>query len=565
VLFAAFVAIVAVGLGLGLGLAPGRARLAGPLRTFALSAALTVVVLHLLPEAFGELGVTALLLFAATSVFSAWQRLARVFMGKGHDDGDGHVHSGLVAGYVGLLIHHVGDGLGLGAYASLPGGATAHADVMLALGAHTVPLVAVVAFAFRRTGGSRGALKAAAGLAGASLLGVALSGFAPSDAVEHYSAWIAALVAGLLVHVVTHDLGTDLPTNVGGRALDAVAAILGVVACVAGGVQAMGGHAEPVVTAFLDVTVILSLPVLVGAVLVAAVLGSKPGPIRRAAENAFGRSLGIDGLVVALWIDGWAQGALLFVGGVAVAAALGAFSKRFPEVEEKKAENIAPFLIRLDDFLGSSLAWIATALGLAAVILSSLPGLALSLSTPVAVLLAAAVALPARLPAGPAFVIVFALERQGLPQPAALVFALLAPAPGALELARFARRASARSALRMTGALVGVALVFGIVSAAGRNVIVPLIAPLFPNFKLRAAALVLAALALREVFSRGLRGALLEVFPSHDTASHTRPEGSADSHSSNDSHESHPSHDSHDSHDSPSPPAVDSPTPSNAS
>jgi hypothetical protein len=529
VLFAAFVAIVAVGLGLGLGLAPGRARLAGPLRTFALSAALTVVVLHLLPEAFGELGVTALLLFAATSVFSAWQRLWRVFFGKGHDDGDGHAHGGLVAGYVGLLIHHVGDGLGLGAYASLPGGATAHVDVMLALGAHTVPLVAVVAFAFQRSGGSRGALRAAAGLAGASVLGVVLSGLAPSDAVEHYSAWIAALVAGLLVHVVTHDLGRDLPMNLGGRALDAVAAALGVLACVAGGAEAMGGHAEPIVTAFLDVTAILSLPLLVGAVLVAIVTASKPGPLRRAAENAFGRSLGIDGLAVALWIDGWAQAGLLFVGGVAVAATLGAFLKRFPEPEEKKAANISPFLIRLDDFLGSSIAWIATAFGLAALLFSSLPGLALSLSTPVAVLLAAAVALPARLPAGPVLVIVFALEHQGLPQPAALVFALLAPAPGALELARFARRAGTRPVLRLTGALVGIVFFFGIVAAAGRNVLVPLIAPLFPDFKLRAAALVLAALALREVFLRGLRGLLLEVFPSHDTASHAHPADAAHS------------------------------------
>ncbi|HVR19524.1 MAG TPA: hypothetical protein VMS65_07505, partial [Polyangiaceae bacterium] len=68
-LLACAVAVIAVALGLALGLVPGgRSLIAGPLRTFALSAALTVVLLHLLPEAFSELGPLALALFAATSV-----------------------------------------------------------------------------------------------------------------------------------------------------------------------------------------------------------------------------------------------------------------------------------------------------------------------------------------------------------------------------------------------------------------------------------------------------------------------------------------------------------------
>jgi hypothetical protein len=85
VLIAAAIAVVAVALGLGLGLLPtGRARVAGPLRTFALSAALTVVLAHLLPEAFAELGVAALLLFAATSVLPAWFRLGQGLFGSHH-------------------------------------------------------------------------------------------------------------------------------------------------------------------------------------------------------------------------------------------------------------------------------------------------------------------------------------------------------------------------------------------------------------------------------------------------------------------------------------------------
>jgi hypothetical protein len=45
--------------------------------------------------------------------------------------------------------------------------------------------------------------------------------------------------------------------------------------------------------------------------------------------------------------------------------------------------------------------------------------------------------------------------------------------------------------------------------------------PPFPWSSSRLAFLVLAALALRAAFERGLRGFFLRVFPSHDTASHT--------------------------------------------
>src|SRR5687768_777303 len=101
VLLPAAVAVAAVALGLLLGLLPtGRARLAGPLRSFALAAALTVVVTHLLPEAFVELGAPALFVFAAATALSAWARVV------GRLAGGEHSHAGLKAGYLGLLGHH---------------------------------------------------------------------------------------------------------------------------------------------------------------------------------------------------------------------------------------------------------------------------------------------------------------------------------------------------------------------------------------------------------------------------------------------------------------------------
>ena len=55
VLLPAAVAVAAVALGLLLGLVPpGKVGLVGPLRTFALAAALTVVLTHLLPEALED-------------------------------------------------------------------------------------------------------------------------------------------------------------------------------------------------------------------------------------------------------------------------------------------------------------------------------------------------------------------------------------------------------------------------------------------------------------------------------------------------------------------------------
>ncbi len=130
--------------------------------------------------------------------------------------------------------------MGLGAY----GGAGGHVDldVLLALAVHTVPLVAVVTLAYRAQSGVRAACLRSAGLALASVVGVVASSSVSEEASHHFSAWVAAGVAGLLVHVVTHDLERDLPTGTGARLFDLAAALLGVIVTV--GASAMGGH-EP--------------------------------------------------------------------------------------------------------------------------------------------------------------------------------------------------------------------------------------------------------------------------------------------------------------------------------
>jgi hypothetical protein len=524
VLFAAALCVVAVALGLGLGLVPaGRARVAGPLRTFALSAALTVVLLHLLPEAFSELGALALLLFAATSVFPSWLGLARGVFGS-HHDAEGAVHGGLAAGYVGLLVHHVGDGLGLGAYASLPGGAREHADVMLALAAHTVPLVAVVAYAFQRAGGSRRALFGAAGLAGASVLGVLLSSTAPEALVTRYSAWVAALVAGLLVHVVTHDLGRDLPTSIGGRALDVVAAIAGVMTSLLGGEDSAGNHPGAFFTVAVRIPMSLALPVLAGCVLATLLTRGKKGTFRQALETAFGANLAVDGLFLATWMGGIVSGVLFAAGALLVTRAVSVFSPKHAEpvlpARDASAPEL-PWLIRLDDRMSESVPWIGAAFAFLALMASSFPERALeTLSLPVALALAVVVALPARVPTAAAVLIAAALARAGLRYEAALVFTLIAPAPGTAELSELAHHRGKGAALRLAFGIVGSALAVGCLAAVGQSFLASHTGPLFPMLTSPLALLVLAVLGVRAAFDRSLRGLLLQIFHSHDTASH---------------------------------------------
>jgi hypothetical protein len=147
----------------------------------------------------------------------------------------------LEAGFIGLLVHHVGDGLGIGAYAALPGGVLAHLDVILALIAHTVPLVAVVTLAYRSEYGLAVALRRVGALGLASALGVGVSFAVPAATLAAAAAWIGALVSGVLLHVVTHDWLEDLPKSEGARALDLGAAALGLSLVLLGGHEP--GHA----------------------------------------------------------------------------------------------------------------------------------------------------------------------------------------------------------------------------------------------------------------------------------------------------------------------------------
>lgn len=223
-LFALLVAVLSVLLGAALSFAPGASRgLLGYMRTFATLAAVAVVVTHLLPEALHTLGPLAILLF-----LGGWFAPALAhFVGQRSTAGR-PASAVLEAGYWGLVVHHVADGIGLGTYSRLPAAKGSHVDVIVALAAHTVPLIAVISLAYRSTFGARSAVVRSLGLALASVFGIALSSLVAAPTIEGFAPIIAAVAAGLLLHVVTHDLTEDPPLTLAARTLDLGVAALGV-------------------------------------------------------------------------------------------------------------------------------------------------------------------------------------------------------------------------------------------------------------------------------------------------------------------------------------------------
>ena len=220
------VAIGSVALGTALAVLPGVVRhVLGPARTFALAAALTVVGVHLLPEAASHIGMLAFGGLALGLVVPALaERIAvAVMSARG-----GALERGAVAVHVsfaGLLVHQVGDGMGLWAFA---GGARSSIDVALALGAHTVPLTMLVVLGPLAAGHRGLAFARALALALATCVGVGLGMLVPAALVARAEPWTAAVVSGLLVHVLWHDVRRDAPRTARARAVDLAAAALGV-------------------------------------------------------------------------------------------------------------------------------------------------------------------------------------------------------------------------------------------------------------------------------------------------------------------------------------------------
>lgn len=217
------------------------------MRTFAFAAAALVVFAHLLPEAVAEVGFPALVVFGASLALPALlERLAHARHGHGHLHGehaDDHA-PGLEIGYLGLLLHNFGDGLGIGALPS----AWARTEIALSVAAHTIPVVAIFVVAFASQRSTRAALVRAAFLAVAIAAGMLAASLVPDWFTGALEPWITAAIAGVLLHVIAHDWPADPAPSPLSRALDLVAiaaAVLLSLAQTESGVEAHAGAEVP--------------------------------------------------------------------------------------------------------------------------------------------------------------------------------------------------------------------------------------------------------------------------------------------------------------------------------
>jgi hypothetical protein len=253
-------------------------------------------------------------------------------------------------------------------------------------------------------------------------------------------------------------------------------------------------------------------PGIVIALVVAAVLGGLSTPLAvRWLAPLPAPALGLDGVACAVALGGGRFGLLFGVGLLLVtrAVALRADPNQPAAAAEHQAHGPLAAVSKLLPWLGAGV----LVAGLVRMVplgsLADVPrlwGLALVLF----------VALPSRMAACTAVLIAIALYERGLAPGATLAFALVAAAAATSTLGTPQQPSRGRAlwALLAT-ALVGVGVGATPTGSPAPTWSLP------PALGLAALAL-LGAVAVALVFFRGLRGVLLAVFPSHDTA--TAPE-----------------------------------------
>ena len=420
-LFALLVAVCSVLLGAALSFVPTTSRaVLGYMRTFATLAAVAVVVTHLLPEALRELGPLSILLFLA-----GWFAPALAhFVGQRSTSGRAQ-HAVLEAGYWGLVVHHVADGIGLGAYTRLPADQGSHLDVIVALAAHTVPLIAVVALAYRTTFGARSAVLRSLGLALASVFGIGLSSLVAAGTIERFAPVIAAVAAGPLLHVVTHDLTEDPAQTMLARSIDLLVAALGVAVSLLG----VWGSTDPATREFahglVQLTERTSLVILVALAAAAFSLRTAAARESKLASAALpARALGAESILLSIALFGFAAAGLRLL---ITAVAIGVFGT-LPTDHDDTGER-RHWRARASDALEHSGPWLALGLLIGALLLS-VPASALRhhlAGTSIELVIVALVANLTPVAAPAAVLIAAGLSGLGLGSGAILLFATLAP------------------------------------------------------------------------------------------------------------------------------------------
>jgi hypothetical protein len=229
------------------------------LRTFAVVAAVSIALVHLLPEAIADEGWWAL--SAAIAGLIAPAVLERMFpSSRGHTEQA--PSTALALGYAAVLAHQLGEGA---AVASLARAGELSPAIVLAIAAHTTPLAMVIAIRVlevkgEHNGGSRSMALALAGVALATGIGALIGTSVSSAQLDAVRPWILAGISGLLLHALAHDSVPPAP-SLRGRAVDALAGLAGLALAMTGvehdsWVARLGGTVRIVVTILLGAVVV---------------------------------------------------------------------------------------------------------------------------------------------------------------------------------------------------------------------------------------------------------------------------------------------------------------------
>lgn len=240
----------------------------GAARTFALAAAGVIILAELVPSAIEGLGPLAMVVVAAGVVLPlALTRVIRATSARAAP------HLGFEAGYAALWVHQLVDGLQMGAL-----GSTLGTGVVLALASHGAPLVAAAVVACADHRDRAWALRRGLALVAAGALGIVVGSSVDPAWLAPIDPWLKAAVAGLLLHVLAHDLGAELPTTPFAKGLDLLALVAGVwlpLALLPPGHDHLGPDTS---TALASLTV-AAAPMFVVAVALAAIAGRRDEPI----------------------------------------------------------------------------------------------------------------------------------------------------------------------------------------------------------------------------------------------------------------------------------------------
>ncbi len=196
-------------------------RVMSMIRTFAVVAAASVALLHLLPEAIAAAGWGAL----AATVLGA---LGPIALERALPSQHGHEAptTALAMGYAAVIAHQAGEGAAL---ASLAETGALTLAIVLAIAAHTVPLAMVVGIRVTEVRGEdAGDHRRAIGLAllgvmAATACGAAAGSLIGGARLLTVQPWLLAAVAGLLLHALSHDVLAAPSASVQAKAGDTLA------------------------------------------------------------------------------------------------------------------------------------------------------------------------------------------------------------------------------------------------------------------------------------------------------------------------------------------------------